>query len=298
MSTARPRTASYIIPLPVPPAIGSRLTDAESGTVPDDLIAVSGLGKIFSSPSGPVEALRKIDFSIRQGEFVSLLGPSGCGKSTLLMLLAGLQQASEGSIRIEGKVSSEPYERAGIVFQEPTLMPWRSALDNVLFPIVMKGLATKTYIGRAKVLLQQVGLTDASARRPRQLSGGMRQGVALCRALINDPTVLFLDEPFSALDAITRDEMNQVLLELWDRHRRTAVFVTHSIREAALLSDRVLVMSARPGTIIADIRVDFPRPRDFAITSSPAFNVLCDRLRGLVLNAHGAGRQRAGGADG
>jgi NitT/TauT family transport system ATP-binding protein len=297
MSTARPRTASFVIPLSVPPAIGSRLTE-ESRVATDGLIAVSGLGKIFGSASGPVEALRKINFSIQHGEFVSLLGPSGCGKSTLLMLLAGLEQASEGSIRIEGKVSSEPYERAGIVFQEPTLMPWRSALDNVLFPIVMKGLSTKTYIGRAKALLEQVGLTDAAARRPRQLSGGMRQRVALCRALINDPIILFLDEPFSALDAITRDEMNQVLLELWDRHRRTSVFVTHSIREAALLSDRVLVMCARPGTIIADIRVDFPRPRDFAITSSPAFNVLCDHLRGLVLNAHGAARQRAGGVDG
>ena len=297
MSTALPRPAPHIIPLPLPPATGARST-GEGRAAADDLIAVYGLGKIFSSPIGPVEALRLINFSIRQGEFVSLLGPSGCGKSTLLLLLAGLEQASEGSIRIEGHASRQPYERAGIVFQEPTLMPWRSALDNVLFPIVMKGLSTSKYVDRAKALLEQVGLTDASARRPRQLSGGMRQRVALCRALINDPTVLFLDEPFSALDAITRDEMSQVLLDLWDRHRRTAVFVTHSIREAALLSDRVLIMSARPGTIIADIRVDFPRPRDFTITSSPAFNALCDRLRGLVQSAHGVARQRAGGVDG
>jgi NitT/TauT family transport system ATP-binding protein len=297
MSTARSRTARQFIPLPVAPAVGARST-VESQAVADDLIAVHGLGKVFNSPSGAVEALRLIDFSIRQGEFVSLLGPSGCGKSTLLMLLAGLEQASEGSIRIEDKVSREPYGRAGIVFQEPTLMPWRSALDNVLFPVVMKGLPTSKYIHRAKALLEQVGLTEASARRPRQLSGGMRQRVALCRALIDDPTILFLDEPFSALDAITRDEMSQVLLDLWDRYRRTAVFVTHSIREAALLSDRVLVMSARPGTIIADIRVDFPRPRDFAITSSAPFNALCDRLRGLVLNAHGAARRFVGGVDG
>jgi NitT/TauT family transport system ATP-binding protein len=297
MSAARSQTVIQVIPLPVAPVVGARSTAATQAAA-DDVIAVYRLGKIFSSPGGAVEALRLINFSIRQGEFVSLLGPSGCGKSTLLMLLAGLEQASEGSIHIEGKVSREPYERAGIVFQEPTLMPWRSALDNVLFPVVMKGLQTSKYIDRAKALLEQVGLTEASARRPRQLSGGMRQRVALCRALIDDPTILFLDEPFSALDAITRDEMSQVLLDLWDRHRRTAVFVTHSIREAALLSDRVLVMSARPGTIIADIRVDFPRPRDFAITSSPPFNALCDRLRGLVLNAHGAARQFVGGVDG
>jgi NitT/TauT family transport system ATP-binding protein len=299
MSTAPARTSNPVIPLPIRnvSAESARATEAIHFSA-DDLITVSGLGKTFDTPAGAVEVLKLINFSVRDGQFVSLLGPSGCGKSTLLMLLAGLERASEGSVRIDGKVTREPYERAGIAFQDPTLMPWRSALDNVLFPVVMKGQSAIKYIDRARQLLEQVGLSEASQRRPRQLSGGMRQRVALCRALINDPMILFLDEPFSALDAITRDEMNQVLLDLWDRHRRTALFVTHSIREAALLSDRILVMSAQPGTIIADIRVDFPRPRDFSITSSPTFNALCDRLRALVLNAHGAARQGRGGGDG
>lgn len=299
MSMALARTSNPIIPLPIRDVAAGSVSATEAiHFSTDDLITVSGLGKTFDTPAGAVEALSMINFSVRDGEFVSLLGPSGCGKSTLLMLLAGLERASEGSIRIDGKVTLESYERAGIVFQDPTLMPWRSALDNVLFPVVMKGLSTVKYIDRARQLLEQVGLSEASERRPRQLSGGMRQRVALCRALINDPTILFLDEPFSALDAITRDEMNQVLLDLWDRHRRAALFVTHSIREAALLSDRILVMSAQPGTIIADIRVDFSRPRDFSITSSPSFNALCDRLRTLVLNAHGVARRDRGGGDG
>ena len=297
MRTASPRTARQVIPLPLAAAAPVRAIGDDQAAA-DELIAVRAVGKTFSSPGGAVEALRLVDFSVRQGEFVSLLGPSGCGKSTLLMMLAGLEQPTEGSVRIEGKMTREPYERAGIVFQEPTLMPWRNALDNVLFPVVMKGLPRSKYIDRARELLEQVGLGDALTRRPRQLSGGMRQRVALCRALINDPSILFLDEPFSALDAITRDEMNQALLDLWDRHRRTAIFVTHSIREAALLSDRILVMSTRPGTIIADIRVDFARPRDFSITSSAGFNALCDRLRGLVQNAHGAARRGLGAGNG
>jgi NitT/TauT family transport system ATP-binding protein len=294
MNPAPSPIARQVIPLPLAAAAASH-ADAEVHFAADDLIAVRSLGKTFASPAGPVEALRLVNFSVRNGEFVSLLGPSGCGKSTLLMLLAGLEQASEGSIRIEGAAVREPYERAGIVFQDATLMPWRNAIDNVLFPIVMKGLSPAKYAGRARELLEQVGLADAANRRPAQLSGGMRQRVALCRALINEPNILFLDEPFSALDAITRDEMNQVLLDFWDRHRRTALFVTHSIREAALLSDRILVMSARPGTIIADIRVDFARPRDFSITGTPAFNALCDHLRALVLNAHGGTCATSGG---
>jgi len=258
-----------------------------------DLIVAESLGKAFAARTGPVQALSDVRFSIRSGEFVSILGPSGCGKSTLLLLLAGLEKPSQGSVRIGGKLIDSPYQAAGIVFQDPTLMPWRNALDNVLFPVVMTGRSPAKYRNRALALLKLAGLTDAIERRPRQLSGGMRQRVALCRALIDDPVILFLDEPFSALDAINRDEMNQFFLDLWDRHHKTAVFVTHSVREATLLSDRILVMGTRPGRIIADIRVDFPRPRGFSLSMSADFNRLCEQLRGLVQNAHGA-RQSPG----
>jgi NitT/TauT family transport system ATP-binding protein len=253
-----------------------------------DLIAAESLGKVFGTRAGPIEALRDVRFSIRSGEFISILGPSGCGKSTLLMLLAGLEKASFGGVTIAGKRVEEPYAKAGIVFQDATLMPWRNALDNVLFPIAMTGRPLARYRARAEELLTLVGLSDATQLRPRQLSGGMRQRVALCRSFIDDPLILFLDEPFSALDAISRDEMSQVFLDLWDRHHKTAVFVTHSVREAALLSDRVLVMAKNPGHIIADVRVDFPRPRDFSLSTSISFNRLCERLRELVLDAHGS----------
>jgi NitT/TauT family transport system ATP-binding protein len=263
---------------------------------PGDPIVVQDLAKTFRGRRGEVAALDGLNFSMRPGEFVAVLGPSGCGKSTLLMSLAGLESPSNGRITVRGAPIDGPYDGTGIVFQDPTLMPWRSALDNVLFPIVMTGRSTEAYRERATELLAQVGLSDALTRLPRELSGGMRQRVALCRALIDSPDILFLDEPFSALDAITRDDMNQVLLALWERHPKTAIFVTHSIREAVLLADRILVMSARPGRIIADVNVPFKRPRDFPLTGTQPFNELCEELRNLILGANqGLPKQSDGG---
>lgn len=266
----------------------------EIGGSSDWAIECHEISKDFISGNRRVEVLRDISFSIRSGEFVSLLGPSGCGKSTLLALAAGLEVPGRGNVRIFGEDVRLPYADAGVIFQDPTLLPWKSALGNVLLPLEMRGKDPRILRTRAIALLEQVGLGDAIERRPRELSGGMRQRVALCRALIEDPTILFMDEPFSALDAISRDEMNQVMLDLWSKYRKTALFVTHSVREAALLSDRILVMSKSPGPLLANVEVRFERPRDFSLTVSHEFNALCEKLRGLVADAHSAGRRAHG----
>src|SRR6185312_14059660 len=238
--------------------------------------------KIYGRGAAAFEAVNSASFSVEKGEFVSLLGPSGCGKSTLMMMIGGLEAISGGTILAAGTPITEPRPEIGIVFQDPTLLPWKTALQNVLFPIEMMRRDRAQYLGPATKLLQLVGLGDALSKRPSQLSGGMRQRVSLCRALIADPSILLMDEPFSALDAITRDDMNIVLLDLWERYRKTVLFVTHSIREAVLLSDRILVMGRSPSRIIADVRVPFARPRHFAIGESVEFNELCGLLRDQI----------------
>lgn len=238
--------------------------------------------KIYGKGAGAFEAVNSVSFSVEKGEFVSLLGPSGCGKSTLLMMIAGLESISAGAIVAAGEPMAEPRPDIGIVFQDPTLLPWKTALQNVLFPIEMLHRNRADYFNQAIKLLELVGLGEAVDKRPGQLSGGMRQRVSLCRALIADPSILLMDEPFSALDAITRDDMNIVLLDLWERYRKTVLFVTHSIREAVLLSDRVLVMGRSPSRIIADVKVPFVRPRNFAIGESLEFNELCSLLRDQI----------------
>jgi NitT/TauT family transport system ATP-binding protein len=249
------------------------------------LVQAHGLEKIYRAAEGDVEALRDVGFTIQPGEFVAILGPSGCGKSTLLMALAGLETLSAGALNIGGRPVDGPRRETAVVFQDPTLLPWKSALENVLYPARLQGLPIAPYRDRAATLLDQVGLQGFHHRRPRQLSGGMKQRVALCRALAQQPSLLLLDEPFSALDAITRDEMNSVLLDLWDAAPgRSAVFVTHSIKEAALLSDRVLVMRRRPCTIVADIAVPFLRPRPPDLVDDPAFVTLCAGLRRHIEN--------------
>jgi len=246
------------------------------------VIRLRGVRKTYASPAGPVEAVAGVSVDIAEGEFVSILGPSGCGKSTLLMMLAGLETITAGSIEIDGKPLDGPRRAAGLVFQDATLLPWLSARDNVLFPIRMMRLPRETYVARADELLTEVGLGDFLDKRPRELSGGMRQRVALCRALIHEPSLLLMDEPFSALDAITRDEMALVLLDLWARHRKTGIFITHSIREAVMLSDRVLVMTRRPAVVVADIRIPFERPRDETVQDSAEFTAIVARLRGMI----------------
>ncbi len=245
-------------------------------------IAAERIAKRYATASGAVEALSSISFGCAPGEFVSLLGPSGCGKSTLLMIIAGLEPATAGTASVRGEPVTAPRTDVGVVFQDPTLLPWRSTLDNVLLPIEMMRLDRARYRDRAVALLEEVGLGAFLAKRPHELSGGMRQRVAICRALVHDPDILLMDEPFSALDAITRDQMNALLLDLLTRHAKTVLFVTHSIREAVMLSDRVLVMGRRPGRIVATEAVPFPRPRAQELEDDPGFVALVRRLRRAI----------------
>jgi NitT/TauT family transport system ATP-binding protein len=221
----------------------------------------------------PLLAVQNAAFEVRDGEFVSIIGASGCGKSTMLRLIADLLKPTSGRITVDGQ-SPEKMRRSrqiGFVFQDPGLMPWRSSMGNVMFPLQVMGRAGKEGKAKAERMLQLVGLGEFEGKRPAQLSGGMRQRVSIARALTYEPQVLLMDEPFGALDQITRDEMNQELLRLWEANRTTLVFVTHSIAEAVYLSDRVLVMSPRPGTVRASVPIDLPRPRTPAMKRRPEF---------------------------
>jgi NitT/TauT family transport system ATP-binding protein len=248
----------------------------------DAYVAVSKVGKVFETKRGSVAALADVSFGVAEGEFVAILGPSGCGKSTLLMICGGLESASSGQVAISGSDVTGPRDSIGIMFQDPTLLPWMTVLDNVLFPIHILRRPERDYLERAQQLIEIAGLGGFERSKPHQLSGGMRQRVSICRALVYDPAILLMDEPFSALDALTRDEMNVALLDIWERNRKTVLFVTHSIREAVLLGDRVIVMSRRPGTIIEDLRIPFTRPRDFALGRTAEFNDICEHLRSLI----------------
>jgi len=270
------------------------LISAEPGTpttVPgrssETYVVVDGVRKVYNAGASALEAVSSVSFAARAGEFVSILGPSGCGKSTLLMMVAGLEPLTAGRIDVAGQPITGPRADIGVIFQDPVLLPWKSVLDNVLFPIHILKRPVREYAERARQLLDMVGLSEFSAKRPHQLSGGMRQRVAICRALVHDPTLLLMDEPFSALDAITRDEMNAALLDIWQRYQKTVLFVTHGIREAVFLSDRVLVMARRPSTLIADVRIPLPRPRRLTIEETPEFNEICALLRAKIEESHG-----------
>jgi len=233
-----------------------------------------------------LEVIRNISLNVAASEFVSILGPSGCGKSTLLMMVAGLVEQTEGEILINGGLLTGPRREIGVVFQQPVLLPWRTVLDNVLFPIELLKLPRAKYKQRAMDLLAMAKIGDFAHRLPRQLSGGMRQRVSICCALIHDPSILLMDEPFSALDAITRDEMGVELLRIWQANRKTVIFVTHSIREAAFLSDRVLVMGRRPATIVDEVAIDLPRPRRISMMEDEHFNQYVRRLRKSIEASH------------
>ena len=232
----------------------------------------------YAAVSGPVEALRDIRFGVERGELVALVGPSGCGKSTLLRIIAGLRPATAGVVVVDGRLVTRPLAEVGMVFQAPVLLKWRSVLDNVLLPAELAGVDARRYRERAGDLLRLVGLAGFEDKLPRELSGGMQQRVALCRALLLDPPLLLMDEPFGALDAMTRDEMNLELLRVWGegagRDRKTIVFVTHSIPEAVFLADRVVVMTPRPGRIACISPVGLPRPRTVATRASAEFGRL------------------------
>ena len=245
-------------------------------------VTVTGVGKTYP---GGVEAVRDVGFRVAPGEFLTLLGPSGCGKSTLLMMVAGLLSPSRGHVVVDGARVDGPRPDVGIVFQTPTLLPWRTVLGNVLIPIEMLRRPRREWEGRARELLAMAKLDEFMDTLPHELSGGMKQRVAICRALIHDPRLLLMDEPFSALDALTRDQMGQELLRIWERYRKTVIFVTHSIREAVFLSDRVLVMSSRPATIAFETAVKLPRPRTLDMQESTEFNRHVGVLR-QAIEAH------------
>jgi NitT/TauT family transport system ATP-binding protein len=248
---------------------------------PQPLITIRNLTKSYPTSDGNIEALSAIDLDIAEAEFVSVLGPSGCGKSTLLMIIAGLLPATSGSVCIGGQDVRRPYTNLGIVFQQDLLLDWRNVLDNVLLQTEIRGLKRSEYEPRAQELLQRVGLSRFLRRFPKELSGGMRQRVSICRALVHSPSLLLMDEPFGALDALTRDQMNLDLLHIWDRRRMTVFFVTHSIPEAIFLGDRVLVMSARPGCIVESIPIDLPRPRHLHMRDTPEFGRYNRHIREL-----------------
>jgi NitT/TauT family transport system ATP-binding protein len=250
-------------------------------------VEVEALSKIYNPGPHQIEALGSVSFSVRPGDFVSILGPSGCGKSTLLMIIGGLEPGTTGTVRVAGESVAGPRLRTGIIFQDSTLLPWKTVVENVLFPVKIQRRLTPDIRARADELLRLVGLEDFQRKRPHQLSGGMKQRAAICRALVTDPDLLLMDEPFSALDAITRDELNVALLDIWERHHKTGLFVTHSIREAVFLSDRVIVMGRRPSRIVADVTVPFPRPRDIHIQESSAFTEICAMLRDRIDSHHG-----------
>ena len=234
-------------------------------------IEIRGLGKLYRAKSETVAALDGIELTARRGEFVSIIGPSGCGKSTLLKIVLGVLPPSHGSITIGGASLDARPGNVGMVFQTPALPPWRTVLGNVLLPIEALGLRKDDYREQAGSLLALVGLDGFEDRYPAALSGGMQQRVAICRALIHEPDLLLMDEPFGALDAMTREVMQQELLKIWHKTAKTILFVTHSIDEAVLLSDRVLVMSPRPGRIRRTLDIELPRPRDAALRASEAF---------------------------
>jgi NitT/TauT family transport system ATP-binding protein len=267
----------------------TRLTVSRGATQSGEdaaFIDVCDVAKVYDTGRTNIEAISHLDFKVAKGEFVAILGPSGCGKSTLLMMCAGLESLSSGRIMVANEPMIGPRTSIGVMFQDSTLLPWKTVLENVLFPIRILRRPIAQYGDAARALIGQVGLSGFEDKRPHELSGGMRQRVAICRALIYDPDILLMDEPFSALDAITRDEMNLALLDIWQRYTKTALFVTHSIREAVLLADRVLVMTARPSKIIEDLRVPFPRPRTGAIADTAEFVKICAHLRGLIEHGH------------
>lgn len=250
-------------------------------------LRMEGVGKVFPSRDGSINALTGVDLAIAPGEFVSVLGPSGCGKSTLMAIMAGLEPATIGRVTIGGRPVTSPISTAGFMFQRDLLLDWRTCEANVLLQFEMRGLPAAPHRDRARELLEMMGIGQFAGRYPRELSGGMRQRVAICRALVHDPPLLFLDEPFGALDALTRESLNVELGRLTSQSGTTVVFVTHSIEEAVFLGDRVIVMSRRPGRIVGDVGIELPRPRDLDVLEQSRFVGYAGLLRRL-LAAHGA----------
>jgi NitT/TauT family transport system ATP-binding protein len=254
-------------------------------------VAVDGVSHAYRGASD-APAVAGLTLSVEAGEFAAVVGPSGCGKSTLMKLATGLQFPFQGTVRVAGEAVTQPLKIAGMAFQAPTLLPWRTTLENLLLPLEIvrphRGEMRRRraeYVVRAERLLASVGLGGAGRKFPWELSGGMQQRASLCRALIHEPQLLMLDEPFGALDAFTREELWCVIRDLHAERKITIVLVTHDLREAVFLADRVFVMSARPGRVLAERKVELPRPRDLEVTYTPAFQEIVHELRGHIVRA-------------
>ncbi|HYW59883.1 MAG TPA: ABC transporter ATP-binding protein [Xanthobacteraceae bacterium] len=273
---------------------------ARIATLRPAVIEVAGLEKIFVTVSNErIHALHDISLAVGEREFVTIVGPSGCGKSTLLKLIAGLLPASAGRIAVGGKIVAAPRTDIGIVFQNPILLPWRTVIENVLLPAEVQGRPMAAARARARELLAMVGLAEFESKYPMELSGGMQQRAAISRALLCDPEILLMDEPFGALDAMTREQMNLDLQRIWREAGKTVVLITHSIPEAVFLGDRVIVMSPRPGRIVRVLDVPIPRPRSIDVMGEPLFGRLTGDIRKLLYgrdrDADTAGLGAAGG---
>ena len=241
---------------------------------------VNNATKFYETKSGPLHALDNFSMDVTEGQFVSVVGPSGCGKTTLLWSMAGLHSLSSGEIRLGEEIVKEPHPQIGMVFQDANLLPWRNLINNIQLPFEIKGI--KPDDARIKNLLERVGLAGFGQKYPRELSGGMQQRAAIVRALSFDPSVLLMDEPFGALDAFTRDDMNLLVQEIWLETQKTIVFITHNIVEAVFLSDRVHVMSARPGRLAEALDVNFPRPRTIEMLSDPKAVDLVSKIKAKI----------------
>jgi NitT/TauT family transport system ATP-binding protein len=270
--------------MPVVPMPRRRAPDIRPAAAASVAISANRVSKVFGREGAEVHALDNVNIDVGGSEFVSIVGPSGCGKSTLLRLMAGLSQPTTGEILTNGHRVQKPATDVGIVFQNPVLLDWRSVIDNVLIQIELRSERPDKYRERARLLLDAVGLGEFLDRYPRELSGGMRQRTAIIRALIHEPPVLLMDEPFGALDALTREQMRVDLELLWMRTRKTVVFVTHGIDEAVLLADRVVVMSPRPGRIEQIIDVTIPRPRGLDARHHPQFVETTQQITELFLS--------------
>ena len=251
-------------------------------------LVVDRATKHYETRSGVVHALEDYSMSVAEGELVCVLGPSGCGKSTLLWAMAGLHSLTSGEVRLDGEPVTRPHPAIGMVFQEANLLPWRSLLKNIQLPFELKGLKPDAYRERIDGLLARVGLKGFEGKYPRELSGGMQQRASIVRSLSVDPALLLMDEPFGALDAFTRDEMNLLLQEIWLETGKTIVFITHNIAEAVFLADRIMVMSPRPGRLTNIFPIDLPRPRPLEVTGRPHFFELVAEIKGSIDHGTGA----------
>lgn len=262
------------------------------GNAMTPVLSIDGMSLVYNSSRGPIAAIKELSFSIRKGEFISILGPSGCGKSTLVRIVSGLLRPTAGKVVLADAEVKGPRPEVGIVFQQPTLLPWKTVLENVLVPIRAMGLSVADYRPRAHELLRLVGLGDFISHYPYELSGGMQQRVGIARGLIHDPAMLLMDEPFAALDAMSREFMMDELQKIWMTTGKSVLFITHSIPEAVYLSDRVLTLSSRPGRVIDDLHIDLPRARDMGIMGQAAFGEYATHLRALFKNDNKAAMEK------